>query len=53
MLWHVGDALALSLGEISVSAEKPPIPGGLLKFIVLNLPWGKKRTDAFGVRGKA
>jgi hypothetical protein len=41
MLWHVGDALALSLGEISVSAEKPPIPRGLLKFIVLNLPWGK------------
>ena len=41
MLWHVGDALARSLGEISVSAEKPPIPGRLLKFIVLNLPWGK------------
>jgi len=41
MLWHVGDALALSLGEITVSAEKPPIPRGLLKFIVLNLPWGK------------
>jgi hypothetical protein len=41
MLWHVGDALALSLGEITVSGEKPPIPRGLLKFIVLNLPWGK------------
>ena len=41
MLWHVGDALALSLGEITVSTEKPPIPRGLLKFIVLNLPWGK------------
>jgi hypothetical protein len=41
MLWHVGDALALSLGELTVSAEKPPIPRGLLKFVVLNLPWGK------------
>jgi hypothetical protein len=41
MLWHVSDALALSLGEITVGSEKPPLPKGLLKFIVLNLPWGK------------
>ena len=41
MLWHVSDALALSLGEISIPPEKAPMPRWLLKFIVLNLPWGK------------
>jgi Protein of unknown function (DUF1569) len=41
MLWHVGDALALSLGDLTVNAGKPPIPRALLKFIVLNLPWSR------------
>jgi hypothetical protein len=41
MLWHVSDALALSLGDLTVEAGKPPIPRALLKFIVLNLPWSK------------
>jgi hypothetical protein len=41
MLWHVNDAMALSLGELTVAYEKVPIPRPLLKFIVLNLPWAK------------
>lgn len=41
MLWHVNDAMALSIGELTLQPEKLPIPRGLLKFIVLNLPWGK------------
>ena len=41
MLWHVNDAMALSLGELTVPHEKIPIPRGLLKFIVLNLPWAR------------
>jgi uncharacterized protein DUF1569 len=41
MLWHVNDALALSLGDITVPPEKLPMPRGLLKFVVLNLPWSK------------
>ena len=41
MLWHVNDAMALSLGELAVEAHKIPMPRWLLKFIVLNLPWGK------------
>lgn len=41
MLWHVSDALALSLGDITVEPGRPPLPRGLLKFIVLNLPWNK------------
>jgi hypothetical protein len=41
MLWHVSDALALALGELPVPPTKPPLPRGLLKFMILNLPWGK------------
>lgn len=41
MLWHVGDSLAMSIGEITIPAMKPPIPRALLRFIVLNFPWGK------------
>jgi len=41
MLWHVSDALALSIGDITMPVEKPPMPRALLKFIVLNLPWSK------------
>lgn len=41
MLWHVSDALALSIGDLTVPPGRPPIPRALLKFIVLNLPWGK------------
>lgn len=41
MLWHVSDALALALGELSVPPAKPPLPRGLLKFMILNLPCGK------------
>lgn len=41
MLWHVSDAMALSLGEMTIEPAKPPIPRGLLKFVLLNLPWGK------------
>ena len=41
MLWHVSDAMALSIGDLTVPPGKPPLPPALLKFIVLNLPWGK------------
>lgn len=41
MLWHVNKPMALVLGELTIDPKKPPIPRGLLKFILLNLPWGK------------
>jgi len=41
MLWHVSDALAAAIGELSAQPAKPPLPRGLLKFMVLNMPWGK------------
>ena len=43
MLWHLNEALAGALGEIEVAppVRKPPIPGWLMKFLVINVPWGK------------
>lgn len=41
MLWHVNQALSLSLGEVTLGPGFPPLPAGLLKFIVLKLPWTK------------
>ena len=41
MLWHVNEALNLALGRIEVEPSRIPIPGFVLKFIVLNLPWSK------------
>ena len=43
MLWHLNEALAGALGEIDVAPpdKKPPVPGWLMKFLVINVPWGK------------
>ena len=41
MLWHVNGFLELALGQIAVDRRKIRLPGPLLKFVVLHLPWGK------------
>jgi hypothetical protein len=41
MLWHCNQALSLSLGRITLGPGFPPLPQGVLKFIVLRLPWFK------------
>jgi hypothetical protein len=41
MLWHVNTALEQSLGRFTATPRRVPVPGGMLKFLVLNLPWGK------------
>ena len=43
MLWHVNEAMEGALGRIPMDRVKPPIPlpRALLKFLVLNAPWGK------------
>jgi hypothetical protein len=43
MLWHVNEAMESALGRIHVDAMKLPIPlpRAVVKFAVLNLPWGK------------
>lgn len=41
MLWHVNRALDVVLGQYQMPPEKPPLPKGMMKFIVLRLPWPK------------
>lgn len=41
MLWHVNQAMEISLGDVSVSGPRSLLPGSLLKFMVLRLPWVK------------
>lgn len=41
MVWHLNQALAVSLGQLEVPPERSPLPRPLMKFIVLNLPWPK------------
>ena len=41
MLWHVNRTLQLHLGEISAHRETASLPRGVMKFLVLNLPWPK------------
>ncbi len=41
MLWHVNQALDISLGRVSVGPERPKLPPWLLRLMVVNLPWPK------------
>lgn len=43
MLWHVNEAMEGALGRIKMDAMKLPVPlpRSILKFLVLNAPWGK------------
>jgi hypothetical protein len=41
MLWHVNQFLASSIGEGSLAVRKSRIPGPIMKFFVLYMPWPK------------
>jgi hypothetical protein len=41
MLWHLNEALGLSLGDVTLGPGFPALPAPLLKFVVLRLPWFK------------
>ena len=43
MLWHVNESIEGALGRLQMDAVKLPIPlpRPVVKFAVLNLPWGK------------
>ena len=42
MLWHVNGGLDMATGKGTFGKMKlPPIPIGLMKFMVLNVPWPK------------
>ena len=46
MLWHVNCALENALGQRDIPRAKIPIPRPVLKFVVMNLPWGKGNPTA-------
>jgi hypothetical protein len=46
MLHHINTALAVSAGELTLPEERSPLPRGLMKFLVLNLPWPKGAPTA-------
>jgi hypothetical protein len=39
MLWHVNRVMSNALGEFEPAEIPVPIPRGLAKFLVLNMPW--------------
>jgi hypothetical protein len=41
MLWHVNQAMGLSLGEVRVGPGGPTMPPALMKFLVIRMPWPK------------
>jgi hypothetical protein len=41
MLWHVNEAMDAALGHVQLPPVKLPVPRALLKFIVMNMPWGE------------
>ena len=41
MLWHVNEAMEVALGKKQAPKQKTPLPGPVMKFLVLNVPWPK------------
>ena len=41
MLWHVNEAMEGALGRLPAEPMRIPLPRLMLKFLVLNAPWGK------------
>ena len=41
MLWHVNLSLDMALGRAKPASVKPPLPGPVMRFLVLNVPWPK------------
>jgi uncharacterized protein DUF1569 len=44
MLWHLNCTLENALGRYDVRDQKMPLPYGLVKFVVFNLPWRRGKT---------
>jgi hypothetical protein len=41
MLWHISEALEMSLGRREILPEPASMPRPILRFVVLNAPWPK------------
>jgi hypothetical protein len=46
MLWHVNQSLANALGDFRPKPVKMPLPGPLIKFFALNMPWPRGAPTA-------
>ncbi len=46
MLWHVNQGLLVAVGRLPMAKIPAPLPGFLLKPLVLNLPWPKGAPTA-------
>ena len=44
MLWHVNRVMSNAIGEFEPAEIPVPIPRGLAKFLVFNMPWPKNAT---------
>jgi hypothetical protein len=41
MLWHCADAMEIAMGRKQAARKSMPIPGPILRFLVLSAPWPK------------
>lgn len=41
MLWHVNTAMEMAIGSKTFAPRKFPLPGAIMAFMVLELPWPK------------
>ena len=52
MLWHVNVSMREAVGDYKPQIKPPPIPKPVLRWAVLNLPWGRgarTRPDMYAV----
>lgn len=41
MLWHVNVSMREAVGDYTPQIEPPPVPKALLRWAILNIPWGR------------
>jgi hypothetical protein len=46
MLWHLSAATELTMGKSKLAWSPPPIPGAVIRFVALQLPWWKGMPTA-------
>jgi hypothetical protein len=46
MLWHMATAMELTMGRTTLDWTPPPIPGPIIRFFALEMPWWKGMPTA-------
>jgi hypothetical protein len=41
MLWHVNVSMREAVGEYKPTLKAPPLPKALMRWMILNMPWGR------------